>query len=94
MAATLDEFCKEYGYGSDDDWQPEIASMCLKAAKEYLKNAGVQERQSSPLYDLGVYMLTLHWYTNRGVMVVGQVRGEILNGITAIIHQLANSPED
>ena len=94
MAATVDGLCKAYGYGSDADWQPGVAAMCLDAAKEYLANAGVKERKSSTLYDLAVYMLTMHWYENRGVMIVGQVRGEILNGINAIIHQLANTSLD
>lgn len=91
MAATVDGLCKAYGYGSDADWQPSVAAMCLNAAKEYLSNAGVKERPNSALYDLCVYMLTMHWYENRGVMLVGQVRGEILNGVNAIIHQLANT---
>ena len=90
MAATLDGLCKSYGYGTDADWQPEVAQMCLDAAKEYLANAGVKERLQSPLYDLAVYMLTMHWYDNRGVQVIGQVRGEIQMGVRSIIHQLSD----
>ncbi|MBQ8537832.1 MAG: phage gp6-like head-tail connector protein [Clostridia bacterium] len=81
--------CKNYGYGTDADWQPEVAQMCMDAAKEYLANAGVKERQDSPLYDLAVYMLTMHWYDNRGIQIVGQIRGELLLGIRSIIHQLS-----
>lgn len=94
MAATVEGLCKNYGYGTDADWQPDVAQMCLDAAKEYLANADVQERENSQLYDLAVYMLTMHWYQNRGVMIVGQVRGEIQKGITAIIHQLASRPPE
>lgn len=64
----------------------------MGAAKRYLANADVPE-QDDPLYDLGCYMLAMHWYDNRGVVAIGSVQGEILHGIQAIIHQLKQYPE-
>lgn len=77
-----------YGYGDDAGWQPDVAVRCLNAAKEYYLTAGVKERDSE-LYDQAVYMLAMHWYDNRGVDVIGQVRGEMSHGVQSIIHQLA-----
>lgn len=87
---TLDGM-KEYGYADDVSWQPGVAVRCLNAAKEYYLNAGVKERPSE-LYDQAVYMLAMHWYDNRDVDMLGQVRGEISHGVQSIIHQLASTP--
>lgn len=85
------EGMKEYGYADDTSFQPTVAARCLNAAMEYLVNAGVRQRESE-LYEQAVYMLAMHWYDNRDVDVIGQVRGEISHGITSIIHQLNYSP--
>lgn len=82
------EGLREYGYGDDAGWQPAVAARCLEAAREYYRNAGVKERDT-PLYDAAVYMLALHWYDNREVQLIGQVRDEMAHGIQSIIHQLA-----
>ena len=90
MAATLDGMI-QYGYATDDTFQREIGQACLDAAAAYLRNADVPEPgEDSPLYDLAVYMLAMHWYDNRGVTVLGQVAGPIAKGVQAIIHQLAS----
>lgn len=88
------EGMKEYGYGDDSTWQPQVAARCLNAAMEYYANAGVKQRLNSDLYDQGVYLLAMHYYDNREAQIIGQVRGEVLHGVQSIIHQLAYTPED
>ena len=89
MATVLD-MMKQYGYFTEDSYQPKMAAMCLSAAKEYLKNADVVEPEGgSYLYDLACYMLAMHWYDNRGVVVVGTVQDKsIAMGVQSIIHQI------
>ena len=78
-----------YGYFADAEFDQTMAQLCLDAAKQYLRNADVPEPETDdPLYDLGVYMLAMHWYDHRGVAEVGSVSGEIQLGVRAIIHQL------
>lgn len=87
--ASVPEMMRQYGYFAEDTYQPEIAAMCLSAAKEYLKNADVHAPESvSALYDMACYMLAMHWYDNRGVVTIGTVQGEIALGVQSIIHQL------
>lgn len=78
---------REFGYADAETFQSDVAVRCLNAAKEYLANAGVRERESA-LYDQAVYMLAMHWYDNRNVDIIGQVRGEVSHGLQSIIHQL------
>lgn len=85
------EGLKNYSYGDDASFQPEIAVNCLNAAKEYYLMAGVAERDSA-LYEQAVYLLACHWYDNRALDLIGQVRGEVSYGVQAMIHQLANTP--
>ena len=89
MAATVPEMMKQYGYYDEGSYQPDVAAMCLKAAKEYLANAGCPEREDSALYEMACYMLAMHWYDNRGV-VIGTVQGEVALGVHAIIHQIGD----
>lgn len=89
--ASVPEMMKQYGYFTEDSYQPEVAAMCLSAAKEYLAGAGVPEPEApSSLYDTACYMLAMHWYDNRGVVSVGAVQGPIQLGLQSIIHQIAN----
>lgn len=88
MAATVPEMMKQYGYFGEDTYQPEVADLCLRAAKEYLKGAGVPEKTDSALYDMACYMLAMHWYDNRGVVTIGTVQGTIALGVNSIIHQI------
>ena len=90
--AVTPETLREYGYGSESDWQPAVAQLCIDAAKNYLRRGGVEERLNDAEYDLAIMMLSMHWYDNRGVQVIGQVGGDIAKGVTSIIHQLANDP--
>lgn len=87
MAATVPEMMRQYGYFDEGSYQPEVAALCLNAAKEYLKGAGCPEREDSALYEAACYMLAMHWYDNRGV-AIGTVQGEIALGVRAIIHQI------
>lgn len=90
MAVTVPEMMKQYGYYDEGSYQPEVADLCLRAAKQYMHNAGCSEpAESDPLYELGCYMLAMHWYDNRGV-AIGTVQGEIALGIHAIIHQIGD----
>ena len=91
MAATVPERMKQYGYFGEDTYQPEVADLCLRAAKEYLKGADVPEKADSALYDMACYMLAMHWYDHRGVVTIGTVQGEIALGVNSIIHQIQNS---
>lgn len=92
--ADLHGLMRQYGYYDDGVFQPDVARMMLAAAKTYLKNAGVPEPEvPNPLYDLACYMLAAHWYDNRGVVLVGQVQGEIAKGVQAIIWQLGGADD-
>lgn len=93
MSATV-QGMMGYGYLGDDTFDSAVAQLCLDAAKEYLANADVPEPETdSALYDLGCYMLAMHWYDQRGVVTLGAVQGEILHGVQSIIHQLRHFPE-
>lgn len=87
--ADLPGLMKQYGYFDDGNFQPEVAQMCLDAAKEYLANADVKEPDTGgALYNLACYMLANHWYENRGVVAIGTVQGNIALGVQSIIWQL------
>ena len=87
MAATVPEMMRQYGYYDEGSYQPDVADLCLRAAKEYLAGAGCPERDDSALYEMACYMLAMHWYDNRGV-AIGTVQGEIALGVHAIVHQI------
>ncbi len=93
--ASVPEMMMQYGYFAPDSYQPDVAAMCLDAAKAYLDGAGVPtpapDDAAASLYDTACYMLAMHWYDNRGVVSVGAVQGPIQMGIQAIIWQLAGS---
>lgn len=90
--ANVPDMMKQYGYFGEDSYQPDVAAMCLNAAKQYLQGAGVPEPETpSEQYDLACYMLAMHWYDNRGVVSVGSVQGPIHLGVQALIHQLSTT---
>ena len=61
--------------------------LCMAAAQRYFANAGVPEPAGGdPLYDLGIYMLAVHYYDNRGVS--GDRTEQLPFGVNSIIHQL------
>ena len=50
----------------DGDASDEVAELCLNAAKQWFRRAGVPEPQEAdPLYDLGVYQLATFYYEKR-----------------------------
>lgn len=62
--------------------------MCMAAAQRYFANSGVPVPENEdPLYDLGIYMLAVHYYDNRGG--VGDKTAELPFGVCSIIRQLS-----
>lgn len=78
---------KEYMRIEGTDSDTELTTLIL-AAKTYLQNAGVDLNEASPLYCLAVGMLVLHWYDNRGAMLVGTISKKMEFSLDAIIQQL------
>lgn len=61
--------------------------LCLAAAQEWFRGAGVDPPDNdNALYDIGIYMLALHYYDQRGV--VGDKIAELPLGVMSIMHQL------
>lgn len=70
---------------SEDDRE---LQLCMAAAQRYFANAGVPAPESeNPLYDLGIYMLSVHYYDNRGAL--GDKTAELPFGVGSIIRQLS-----
>ncbi len=83
---NLDDFRRYAVATSDSD--SAMLEMCMNAAVEWYKNAGVDPPETqSALYDMGIYMLALHFYDNRGAVDVQSV-GELPFGVFSIMHQL------
>lgn len=52
----------------DDDSDDLLLDGLIFAAKNYMSNAGVQEKnEENDLYDLCIKLLVSHWYENREV---------------------------
>lgn len=51
----------------DDDSDDLLLDGLVFAAKNYMSNAGVQEKSENDLYDLSIKLLVSHWYENREV---------------------------
>ena len=89
--AVLDPGCGdvylEASQQSEQDAQEALLQMCMEAAVEWFKNAGVKPpAEPSRLYDLGVYMLAVHYFDNRGV--IGAKDDQLPLGVFSIMHQL------
>lgn len=85
--ASLEGF-KGYAVSAGDLTDAEL-QLCLDAAKEYFKNAGVAEPgESNALYDLGVYRLATFYADNRGPLPNGGGSDALPYGIQGIIIQL------
>ena len=90
-AAAADlEACKQYMRvdGTDDDV---LIAGLMEAAKEYLAGAGIEEGEDpSPLYQMAVRSLTLHYYDHRDA-----VGGEapLPLGLRPILNQLKHGGE-
>ena len=69
-----------------------LLQLCLDAAIAWFEGSGVDTAAyaDSPLYELGVYMLALHWYDQRGVMIASGSAGnkELPYGALTIMNQL------
>lgn len=61
--ADLNGF-KRYAVSFGDLLDEEL-NLCLEAAREYFRNAGVPDGLESPIYDLGVYRLAAYYVDNR-----------------------------
>lgn len=79
------EMSKEY-LRIDGDRDNKLLGLLINSAKDYLKNAGVEE-QESELYSLAIMMLVTHWYENRE-QVTGSIPKAITLGLQSIILQL------
>lgn len=63
--------------------------LCLEAAAAWFKGAGVPPPAAdNPLYDMGVYMLALHYYDQRGATAGKSDTTELPYGVMSIMHQL------
>lgn len=70
----------------DTNIDDEHIQMLIDAAKEYLLNAGIENKSDSYLYNLAVSMLVVNWYDNR--CPVGQTTEKMKYSLNAIIQQL------
>lgn len=75
---------KRYAVLDPSDGDDLLLEACMEAAVEWFQGAGVAPRESR-LYDLGVYMLAVHYFDNRGV--VGKDE-QLPMGVYSIMHQL------
>ena len=51
----------------EDDIDNFLLYGLISAAKNYMSNAGIQEKNENELYDLCIKLLVSHWYENREV---------------------------
>lgn len=78
----------------DPDDDTVLLEICMDAAMEWLKNAGVPRMGSNRLYDLAVYMLATHYHEKRGATYednrssVAKANEHIPFGVFSILHQL------
>lgn len=71
----------------DPDGDAQTLELCMNAAKQWFENAGVPEPETkNELYDLGVYMLAVHYFDNRGA--IGKDDVNLPFGVFSIMHQL------
>lgn len=83
--ATLDGLKRYAVVGPGGDTA--TLELCLAAAIQWFKAAGVKEPDDdNALYDIGVYMLALRYYDQRGV--VGDKTTPLPLGVMSIMHQL------
>lgn len=71
-----------------------LAQALMDASVMWLANAGVEPRTNDALYDLAVYMLTTHYFDNRGVIADTNAPQQIPMGVMSIMHQLRLVPTD
>ncbi|MCR5136098.1 MAG: head-tail connector protein [Oscillospiraceae bacterium] len=78
--------CKQY-MRVDGDGDDALITTLMSAAKEYLRNAGIEEPEGGDcsLYTTAVHSLTLHYYDHRDA--VGE-EAAFPTGLRPIINQL------
>lgn len=90
MGPNINDLKRYAGLNPDGDDQ--TLSICMEAAKEWFRNAGVEgDGENSALYALGVYMLAVHYYDNRGVLDLSSAArssDSLPFGVMSIMHQL------
>lgn len=93
MSVTLDQM-RAYARLDDDAPESDVSTlqMCLSAAEEWFTRAGVPGSVESSMRDLGVQMLALSWYENRG-NDGGIALHTVPQGVYAIKHLLCELPD-
>lgn len=82
------EGLRAYGEYGDETTDGQL-TLCLNAAKEWFKNAGVSEPSTeNALYDLGVYRLATFYQERRGLVETGTFTDAAPQGIQGIVHQI------
>ena len=70
-----------------------VMQLCMEAAEEYHKNAGVPDAvKDSRLYVLSVYLLAGHFFDNRSQIGEGMSAAVPL-GVVSCIQQLKGKPK-
>lgn len=79
----------------DPDDDAELLLICMDAAVDWLRNAGVPPPLvRNRLYDMAVYMLATHYHDRRGVVYedsrgsVSKSSEQVPFGVFSIMHQL------
>lgn len=93
MAVTF-EAMRAYARMDADanDDELDVLESCMQAAVAWFEGAGVAADTASPLYDLGVKMLALSWFENRGADTAVNLHS-VPQGVYAIKHQLCALPD-
>lgn len=84
------ELSKEY-LRIDGDHDDQLLGLLIDSAKEYLTNAGVNEREEGKeedLYKLAITMLVTNWYENRVQEQDQRTQSVMKLGLQSIILQL------
>ena len=93
MAVSIDEMRAYARLDADtDNSELSVLKSCMEAAVAWFEGAGVGEDTDSPLYDLGVKMLALSWFENRGADTAVSLHS-VPQGVYAIKHQLCALPD-
>ena len=74
-----------------DTSSPNIANLCLEAAKSKAYTAGVEVMESNPHYELFIYALAGYWYDNRSLMDIGEDSKDIQNMINSFVLELRHA---
>lgn len=84
---------KRYAVVDDDD-DVQTLQLCMDAAIDWFRDAGIEGTPTARQYDLGVYMLATHYFEFRGVVYadsrssVSKANEMIPMGVYSMLHQL------